>query len=254
LASSTEKDSSPAKATRDLGLYLTGTEAGDLADRLDDGDGLTAAMQALPQARRARVRELVVATRLDLLVVAAVLRGVQGARLAPTTLEPLWTMPGHLAQTGRLTSSVPQLVLGARVSVVCSTFNFQRTSGLWAALCEVAQQPDVNVRVYVDTAAAVSKGYSKTPTTAQVADHLRPAVVLRTRSLKDRPVRNHAKFLAIDHRFLLVTSANFSLSAERDNVEFGVLIDDDNLTESVEREMRQAESTIYERVGSRLGM
>ena len=66
-------------------------------------------------------------------------------------------------------------------------------------------------------------------------------MVLRTRPFDGHPVRNHAKFLAIDHRFLLVTSANFSWSAEYDNVEFGVLIDNRNLAESVEREMRDVE-------------
>ncbi len=61
-------------------------------------------------------------------------------------------------------------------------------------------------------------------------------------------MRNHAKFLAIDHRFLLVTSANFSWSAEYGNVEFGVLIDNPNLTESVEREIYRVEDQLYERV------
>ena len=33
-----------------------------------------------------------------------VLRAIEGARSAPTTVDPLWTMPGHLAQHGRLTT------------------------------------------------------------------------------------------------------------------------------------------------------
>ncbi|MGH3025484.1 MAG: FAD-binding protein [Gaiellaceae bacterium] len=69
-----------------------------------------------------------------------------------------------------------------------------------------------------------------------------------TKDFDGRNVRNHAKFLAIDHRFLLVTSANFSWSAEYGNVEFGVLVDNRNLTEAVEREMLQAEDLLYERV------
>jgi phosphatidylserine/phosphatidylglycerophosphate/cardiolipin synthase-like enzyme len=77
---------------------------------------------------------------------------------------------------------------------------------------------------------------------------LRPGVVLRTGDFDSGYVRNHAKFLAIDHRFLLVTSANFSWSAEHGNVEFGVLVDNPNLVESVEREMRLAEDSLYERV------
>ncbi|MEU5840062.1 hypothetical protein ABZ820_41345 [Streptomyces diacarni] len=45
-----------------------------------------------------------------------------------------------------------------------------------------------------------------------------------------------------------MTSANFSWSAENNNVEFGVLIDNPNLTEAVERELQAAEGAVYERV------
>ena len=41
---------------------------------------------------------------------------------------------------------------------------------------------------------------------------------------------------------------NYSWSAEHGNVEFGVLIDDRNLTEAVERELRDAEPLLYEQV------
>jgi phosphatidylserine/phosphatidylglycerophosphate/cardiolipin synthase-like enzyme len=47
-----------------------------------------------------------------------------------------------------------------------------------------------------------------------------------------------------------VTSANYSWSAEHGNVEFGVLVDDRNLTEAVEHELRDAEPMLYERVPS----
>ena len=61
-------------------------------------------------------------------------------------------------------------------------------------------------------------------------------------------VRNHSKFICIDHRFLPITSANFSWSAENCNFEFGVLVDDSNLAQSVERELREVEEMIFERV------
>ncbi|MFD6274210.1 phospholipase D-like domain-containing protein [Streptomyces sp. NPDC060209] len=61
-------------------------------------------------------------------------------------------------------------------------------------------------------------------------------------------LRRPNKFLAIDHHLLLVTSANFSWSAENNNVEFGVLIDNPNLTEAVERELRETEGVLYERI------
>ena len=157
-------------------------------------------------------------------------------------------MPGHLARGGPLHSSVTHLVDGARHSVMCSTFNIQRTSGLWEALRRAARRPEVSLRVYLDTQAADGNPRPWSPTTAEVAAHLHPGAVLRTTTFDGGPVHNHAKFLAIDHRFLLVTSANFSWSAEHGNVELGVLVDDPNLTEAVETEMRRAEDLLYERV------
>lgn len=45
-----------------------------------------------------------------------------------------------------------------------------------------------------------------------------------------------------------MTSANFSWSAENANLEFGVLIDNPNLAEAIERELREAEDSMFERV------
>ena len=70
----------------------------------------------------------------------------------------------------------------------------------------------------------------------------------RTLNLDGRPVRNHSKFISIDHRFLIVTSANFSWSAENVNLELGVLIDNRNLAEAVEHQMRDVEDDVFERV------
>jgi len=254
LGSSAEAVAARQQAAAALGGYLTRAEAAGIADRLTDGDHLTVALHAVGQSRRSRVRELVLAGDWidDLDALVAVLRAVQAARDVVGAVEPLWTMPGHLARSTRLTSSVPQLVTGARMAVTCATYNFQTTSGLWPALATAAARPEIEVRVYLDaTAACAGRG---TPTAAQVADQLYPARVLQTATVADATgaegarVRSHAKFIAVDHRFLLVTSANFSWSAEYGNVEFGVLIDDANLTESVERQMRSVEGELYERV------
>lgn len=231
----------PAAAS-ELGLRLTGTEAGVLADRLTDGDTLTSALKAVTAGNRAPVRALLAAGSPASRI--AVLRAIEGARSTPTSATPLWTMPGPLARGGPLIASVPHLVNGARQSITCSTFNFQRSSGLWPALHRAAGRPDLAVRVYLDAAAA-GRG---APTASEVAVHLRPGIVLCTKDFDGASVRNHAKFLAVDHRFLLVSSANYSWSAEHGNVEFGVLIDDRNLTEAVERELRDVENLLYERV------
>jgi phosphatidylserine/phosphatidylglycerophosphate/cardiolipin synthase-like enzyme len=236
-----------AEAARELGRLLTGTEAKEIADRLADGDTVTAALKAVAAGRRPALRALLapdpVAFAPDQAV--SVLRAIEGARSTTTAIDPLWTMPGHLARSGPLTSSVTHLVENARESVTCSTFNFQRSSGLWSALRTAALRPEISVRVYVDRKSAEQ---SVSPSTAEVAAHLRPAVVLRTRAFDGGYVRNHAKFLAIDHRFLLVTSANFSWSAEHGNVELGVLADNPNLVQVIESEMRRVEEALYEPV------
>lgn len=245
---------SPAEAARELGRLLTGSEAKDVADRLADGDTLTVALQAVAPAIRPRLRALLEAGDSPVLArthAVAVLRAIEGARSMTTAIDPLWTMPGHLARTGPLTSSVDRLVDGARRSVTCSTFNFQRTSVLWAALRRAALRPEIDLKVYVDARAADGRRGGSTPTTDQVAAHLHPGVVLRTRPFDGAAVRNHAKFLAIDHRFLLVTSANFSWSAEHGNVELGVLADNVNLVQAVESQLSRVEDFLYERVATR---
>jgi len=243
--------SADTAAARQLGLLLTGTEAREIADHLADGDTLTAALRVVSAGRRAEVRLLLEVVRASISsrgAVTTVLRAIEGARSAPTTVDPLWTMPGHLAQHGRLTHSVTYLVDNTRHSVVCSTFNFQRSSGLWKALRQGAQRPEITMRVYLDTNAADKGQGSWSPTTTEVAAHLSPATVLRTKQFDGRPTRNHSKFISIDHRFLLVTSANFSWSAENGNLELGILVDNPNLAEAVENEMRQVEDFVFEQV------
>jgi phosphatidylserine/phosphatidylglycerophosphate/cardiolipin synthase-like enzyme len=225
---------------------LTGTEARQLADRLTDGDTLTVALRVVATGRRPHIRHLL--EQVNGAARIAVLRAIEGARSTPTTTRPLWTMPGHLAGHGSLTSSVSHLVDDARHAITCSTYNFQRSSGLWPALQRAAHRPGMALRVYLDTTAADRHPTQRSPTTTEVAEHLHPGVILRTTAFDGTLARNHAKFLAIDHRFLLATSANFSASAERSNVEFGLLIDDRNLTEAVERQMLDAEEHLYEHI------
>ena len=241
-----------AEALRKLGALLSGVEAADIAAALEAGESVGAALGALGAARRESAAGLLRAAGVhrDPATLAAILRAIEGSRTASTTrLEPLWTMPGHMAQSSPLTSSVPSLVRAATTSVTCSTYNFQESSGLWTALHEVVRRPQpIALRVYVDTGAAQPKANWRPPTPGEIAAWLRPAAVFRTREFDGSLVRNHAKFLVVDHRFVLVTSANFSRSAELHNVEFGVRIDNPPLAESVEREINRVEAYMYERV------
>ena len=86
--------------------------------------------------------------------------------------------------------------------------------------------------------------------TGEMARRLRGAVVMRTRAPEDgmRAVTSHAKPLSIDHRFLLVGSANLSYSAEERNVELGLRLDDPALAHDVEKQLRDLEEVVYEQV------
>ena len=215
-----------------------------MADRLADGYTLTAALRNIGEGRRLEARRLMIAVTDSGTELVPVLRAVQGSRSVVTAVTPVWTMPGFLAQSGQLSRSVADLIDGARTSITCSTYNFQTSSALWAGLRAAADRPELSLRIYVDGPAADGNTRKSAVTTRQIADHLRPAVVLRTRRTATGPVLNHTKFIVVDHRFLLVTSANFSWQAENRNVEFGVLLDDSALAESVERQMRMAELAI----------
>ncbi|MFC5379326.1 DISARM system phospholipase D-like protein DrmC [Aquipuribacter nitratireducens] len=234
---------------RALGAFLTVSEADSVAARLVAGESFTGALAAIGPARRPEVTRLAsdAGLRHDPQTLAVVLRAIAGARDADTDIGTLWTMPGHLAQTSPLTTSIVRLVAGARTSIVCSTFNFQETSGLWEGLRAAAGRPEIDLRVYVD--ARASDG-SSGPSSSEISKNLRPGVVLQTRPFEGKAVRNHAKLVCVDHRFLVVTSANFSWSAEYGNVELGITIDNPGIAASVERELRRAEERLYKVVPS----
>ena len=62
------------------------------------------------------------------------------------------------------------------------------------------------------------------------------------------PIVSHAKFIVVDHEIVLLTSANFSYSAENRNVEFGLLIRDSGLASSIESTMASKRGSLYELV------
>lgn len=260
---------------RMLGAFLTGTEAEGIAARLVAGATLSQALVVVPAERRVRARELFEAAGLGPRTreqSVAVLSAIAGAASRMRVAEPVWTAPAGLLGAGALTGDVFGMVGSAMTSVVCATYNLQPTSALWAALMAlVRERPGVAVRLYVDAQAAdgrfvrmngrsarrhgglaAPEGGSRGAqglSTDEMARRLAGAVVLRTRAPGEgeRPVTSHAKFLSVDHRFLLVGSANFSYSAEERNVELGLRLDDPALAASVEKQMRDLESSVYER-------
>lgn len=247
-------DPGEAQACRELAAYLTGAEAAQLADRLLTGQPMSMAMTAVAAARTANVKRLIAKAGLsgDRARLIAVLRAVEGTHSKTTVLIPVWTTPGHLAGGGRLTSSIHHYVSAARESVICSTFNFQRSSALWKVLAETSLRTEVSVRIYMDTAAADEHPAHWSPSTVEVATAMRGAKVFRTVAWDGQQVTNHAKFIAIDHQFLVIMSANFSKSAEHKNVELGLVIQDPLVTQAVERQMSELELSVFEQVRSKV--
>ncbi|ABL80564.1 MULTISPECIES: DISARM system phospholipase D-like protein DrmC [unclassified Nocardioides] len=169
-----------------------------------------------------------------------VLRAIAGAKSVHRDLTPVWTMPGNEAKVGHLTGEFHRLVQAARISVTCATYNFEKTSQMWTVLKDAAEQPGVVVTVYVDGDKADA---------TRVQAQLPRATIYRSAELPSgKRVVSHAKFIVIDHEVLLLTSANFSFSAESRNVEFGLLVRDAALAESVESTMTSKHGSLYELV------
>jgi phosphatidylserine/phosphatidylglycerophosphate/cardiolipin synthase-like enzyme len=235
-----------AAALGALGAELTAVEAGALAERFAAGFSVGKALQAVSGTRRDRVQTLLLEAGLtgDATTVA-VLRAIEGANRRTTSVEPVWTLPGNRADFGRLTTSVADLVLSARTSVTCTTYNFEESSSLWEGLREVAGRPGVAVTVYVDAKACAKR------TPQAIATQLPSARVLASTTLDGRHVRSHAKIVCVDHRFLVVSSANLSASGELYNVELGLRVDDPALSQLVEAQLSDIEKDCYDLVTPR---
>ena len=171
----------------------------------------------------------------------AVLHAIAGAKAVRRDLTPVWTMPGNEAKVGHLTGEFHRLVQAARVSVTCATYNFEHDlADVDRAQTGASEQPGVVVTVYVDGDKADA---------SKVKAQLPRATVYRSAVLPTgKHVVSHAKFIVIDHEVLLLTSANFSFSAENRNVEFGLLVRDSGLAASIESTMTSKHGTLYELV------
>lgn len=230
-------------ATAALGAYLTVDEARGLAAMLKVGEHTARALLEVHQSRRQRVRALLSDAKLgheDREHSVAVLTAIAGAKGGDRQSIPVWTMPGNEADLGHLTGEFHRLVTSARMSVTCATYNFEPTSKMWDVLREASEQPGVVVVVYVDGDKA---------NTEELKAQLPKVTLYRSGALPDgKHIVSHAKFVIIDHRQILLTSANFSYSAERRNVEFGLLIDDEALAGGVEATMASKHGILYELV------
>lgn len=240
-----------------LGAYLTGVEAEEIAGRLEAGDTLSQALGAVQESRRQHVRGLLkaagygVSTDEQRQMTILGMRGIQGAHTDIVGISPVWTAPHLLADVGDLNSSRSRLVEDARSSIVCSTYNIQQSSDLWHSLTKMANEhPEVSIRLYVDYTAndGTTKNGSRSMLPREIATALPRANVFHTKEFKQgQYYRNHAKFISIDHQVLLVTSANFSYSADHNNIELGLKAANPNLAQMVENQMRRLEPYVYQR-------
>lgn len=225
----------------DLGRFLTATEAERLARQFEAGTPVSVAVREIAMIRREHAKSLLAAARLspnDRDRAVSVLRAIEGAKTALRQITPVWTMPGHEAASGHLTSQFHRIVGAARQSVTAATYNFQDTSQMWSALRLASEQPGMVVTVYVDAGVADA---------ATVKAQLPRATLYRSAALPNgKQLVSHAKFVVVDHELLLITSANFSYSAENRNVEFGILVRDTALATSVETTMASKHGTLYE--------
>ncbi|WP_024445216.1 DISARM system phospholipase D-like protein DrmC [Mycolicibacterium iranicum] len=228
---------------KQLGEYLTATEAESLAVLIDAGEHTTHALASVSHARRDRVANLLNSAGIghtEPAISVAMLRGIAGAKSAHRDLTPVWTMPGNEATTGHLTNQFHDVVAAARISVTCATYNFSSTSSMWDALQKASEEPEVVVCVYVDAGKGDPGG---------VKARLPRATVYRSANLPNgQPIVSHTKFIVVDHEVVLLTSANFSYNAENRNIEFGLLIRDSGLAASIESTMASKRGSLYELV------
>ncbi len=235
----------PTDPFGELGEYLTGSEATGLAVLFEAGQHTNQALREVGASRRERAGELLKAAGLghtNVPYTVAVLRAIAGAKALRHDITPVWTMPGNEATVGHLTSEFDRLVLAARVSVTCATYNFERTSRMWTVLAEASETPGVVVTVYLDGDKADA---------AAVKAQLPRATVYRSGTLPDgTPIISHAKFVIIDHTIVLLTSANFSYSAEHRNIELGLRVHDPTLAASIETTMGTKHGSLYELTGA----
>lgn len=233
----------PSDPFHALGEFLTASEAEALAAQFASRQHITKALAVVNAIRREEAKQLLVAagvSHTDGERAAGILRAIAGAKSLHRDLTPVWTMPGNEANTGHLTGEFHRLVQAARQSVVCATYNFERSSQMWTVLRAASQQPGVVVTVYVDGDKADA---------IKVKAQLPKAIIYQSAELPNgKQVVSHAKFVVIDHQVLMLTSANFSFSAENRNVEFGLLVRDSALAESVESTMRSKHGSLYQLV------
>lgn len=175
---------------------------------------------------------------LDRAGVEALLRAVAEERIGRPVprLDLVWTGPEPLVSTARDTAVVVrELFAKARQSVIVGGYAFDAGADIFRPLFEAMRDRGVvaSVFLHIEDQPGVSPD---AVAHAAVADFFarnwpfgppRPTVYYDPRTLAPHSrVSLHAKCVAVDDRWALVTSANFTDRGQTRNIEAGVLVED----------------------------
>lgn len=200
-----------------LGQLLSADEAARIAAELRQRRlAHLAAKRAYPQ-HRVEVKKLLgdlLTTDSDVLRAAAVLDGIAAV---PRVAQPelVWTSPRVPGAEGRTTLAALDLINRAETTVYAATYSAGRLSPHLIALANVSAR-GVAVTVVVDT--------QQRSDHAEIIRQELPTARMWTLAQPDDGswAIQHAKLIAVDDRFSLVTSANFSKAAAQRSLECGL--------------------------------
>jgi phosphatidylserine/phosphatidylglycerophosphate/cardiolipin synthase-like enzyme len=168
---------------------------------------------------------------------------VEGAR---EDLALVWSGPETVGAENRDSARVlEELFAGATESLLIAGFNFQAGEHFDTLAAAMAERPALTVEVYahVFIAPGDDLGRALGAHDAALKRALGAMPLARVRcfrpsgalldAARDRRFNLHAKCVVADRRRVLVTSANFTFTAQERNVELGLRLDDPHVAERV---------------------
>lgn len=223
-----------AEVSEDLARNVPEDAVKDLLRRWRGGGSLLlAASELKPDLVSVRVLQKLRELRergLDDEVVGSILLGINAAREATPRPTVLMTIPNYGGKTTKQTRSFAEVVGGAQRSLVCMTYNFQKSTQYFDELKGLAVKDGFELEIYVDGRLAREESKSRKNSSSMTLDEIRwnfpNAHIFASKKDGENWITSHAKVFIVDGVKAFITSANFSKSAENSNVEIGVLIED----------------------------
>jgi phosphatidylserine/phosphatidylglycerophosphate/cardiolipin synthase-like enzyme len=183
----------------------------------------------------------------------AIIRSVLAERAKHTRPAPelVWTGPEGVQAQARDTAVVlHELFESARKRVVLAGYSFNNAESVLKPLEQVMVEHGVEVHFFVDVeqpkqAPKDEEAYGQEQLARFLAtnwpfDCAPPTLYCDRRALRPGYAgaycSMHAKCVAVDSRRAFISSANFTLRAQDRNIETGVLIDDPNFAQQLDRQ------------------